>query len=71
MPVEPYDLTVGDVASLLHVHADTVRRWAHDGKLRSWLTPGGQRRFRRSDVEALLSPPVEPRHADRGTKAAS
>lgn len=56
MAQEPYDLTVSDVAELLQVHPDTVRRWAGAGALASWRTPGGQRRFRRSDVDALLAP---------------
>ncbi len=55
---QQYDLTVGEVADLLHVHPDTVRRWSTLGRLHSWTTPGGQRRYRRSDVEALL--PDEP-----------
>ena len=51
-----YDLTVSEAAALLGVHADTLRRWTAAGKVPSWLTPGGQRRYRRSDVEALLVP---------------
>lgn len=58
MPSAPYDLTVADAAELLRVHPDTIRRWAEAGDLHSWRTPGGQRRFRRSDVMALL--PAEP-----------
>ena len=34
---------------------DAVRQWADDGKLASFRTPGGQRRFRREDVEAFLT----------------
>jgi excisionase family DNA binding protein len=56
MAHDPYDLTVSDVADLLQVHPDTVRRWAAAGALASWRTPGGQRRFRRADVDALLAP---------------
>ena len=62
MANEPYDLTVGDVAEILQVHPDTVRRWSAAGDLRSWLTPGRQRRFRRSDVEALLATDPSPVH---------
>jgi excisionase family DNA binding protein len=53
VPDEPYDLSVGDVAAQLSIHEDTVRRWAAKGALRSWVTPGGRRRFRQSDVDAL------------------
>lgn len=59
---ERYELTVGDVAEMLHVHPDTIRRWSAQGAIKSWTTPGGQRRFRRSDIEALLAP-VEPSEA--------
>lgn len=59
---EVYDLNPVDAAELLGVHRDTVTRWADEGKLPCWVTPGGHRRFRRSDVEALLAPP-EPESA--------
>lgn len=35
------------------VHRATVARWAEDGLLRGFKTPGGQWRFRRVDVEAF------------------
>lgn len=50
-------LTTPEVAALARVSRETVARWAKDGILRTaMLLPGGQRRFRRSDVEALLDP---------------
>lgn len=49
-------LTVSEAAGLLQVSDGTVRRWANKGSLVSVRTPGNQRRFRRSDVEALLTP---------------
>ena len=54
MDGNPYTLRPVDAARLLGVHRDTVVRWADEGKLRCWWTPGGQRRFSRADVEALL-----------------
>lgn len=39
-----------------NVTVGTVRAWESAGKLTAIRTPGGQRRFRRSDVEALLTP---------------
>lgn len=49
-------LGVGAAAELLQVSTQTVRRWAESGDLVSIRTPGNQRRFRRSDVLALLQP---------------
>src|SRR5882672_10861971 len=47
-------LSVGAVASRAGVSADTVRLWEREGRLRAARTPGGQRRFREEDVDALL-----------------
>ena len=52
-------LTASDVAEALGVTDETVRQWAKSGKLRYVRLPSGQRRFQRSDVEAILVP-VEP-----------
>ena len=49
-------LTTGQVAELFGVTAQTVHAWTEAGKLPHFRTPGGQRRFRRSEVEALLEP---------------
>lgn len=43
-----------EVADLLRVHPMTVSKWAREGKLRSARTLGGHRRFRESEVRALL-----------------
>lgn len=43
------------VALLFGVDTQTVRRWADSGMLATQRTVGGHRRFRRADVEALLS----------------
>lgn len=48
-------LTPGEVASLFRVDPKTVTRWAAAGRLESITTPGGHRRFRKSEVDALLS----------------
>lgn len=52
---EPFDLSPADAGRLVGVHPETIKRWADRGKLPSFLTPGGHRRFRRSDVDALLA----------------
>jgi excisionase family DNA binding protein len=48
-------LTPAEVARLFRVDPKTVTRWATTGRLRSLRTPGGHRRFRESDVRALLA----------------
>lgn len=53
---EPFDLTSFDVARRLAIHVSTVAEWAEKGVLPFWRTPGGHRRFRRSDVERLAQP---------------
>lgn len=47
-------LTPAEVAALVFVDPKTVSRWARKGKIPSTRTPGGHRRFRRSDVQALM-----------------
>ena len=46
-------LTTGEVAALFAVTPETVAAWADSGKLASFRTPGGHRRFYRADVDAL------------------
>jgi excisionase family DNA binding protein len=46
-------LKVGEAAALLQVTSQTVIRWADAGALPCGRTPGGHRRFREDDVEAL------------------
>lgn len=47
-------LTPGEVAALFRVDPKTVTRWASAGRISSITTPGGHRRFRESEVRALL-----------------
>jgi excisionase family DNA binding protein len=47
-------LTPGEVATKFRVDPKTVTRWAAAGKISSIRTPGGHRRFRASEVQALL-----------------
>lgn len=49
-------LTPRQVAEMFGVTVTTVAEWADAGKLPHFRTPGGQRRFWREDVVALLQP---------------
>ncbi len=47
-------LTVREVTQLLHIHRNTVQRWADRGVIRAYrITSRGDRRFRREDVIQL------------------
>jgi len=48
-------LTPAEVAAMFRVDPKTVTRWAKAGKLSSIRTLGGHRRYRESEVKALLT----------------
>jgi excisionase family DNA binding protein len=48
-------LTISDVARLLNVHINTVRRWSNQGMLKGYrIGSRGDRRFRQEDVDSFL-----------------
>jgi excisionase family DNA binding protein len=67
-PVTPM-LTTSEVAAILNVHINTVRRWSNQGTLKAYqLGPRGDRRFRREDIEEFLA--VHRNHNGNGETAA-
>ena len=48
-------LTPAQVAALLSVSTETVNRWADEGKLVGFRTPGGRWRFPESSLRALFA----------------
>ena len=48
-------LTASQAARALGVSVSTVRRWSDSGALRGYRTPGGQRRFRREQLAAVIA----------------
>jgi excisionase family DNA binding protein len=53
-PEQEVLLTPAEVAKMFRVDPKTVTRWAKAGKLTAIRTLGGHRRYRRSEVQALL-----------------
>lgn len=54
-PEDPL-LTPDDAARRLAIGLRTLNRWAADGRVFAYRLPNGHRRFRTSDIEALLTP---------------
>jgi len=49
-------LTASDVARLLNVHINTLRRWSNKGIIKMYrIGPRGDRRFRREDIASFLT----------------
>jgi excisionase family DNA binding protein len=55
-------LPIGAAARLVGVGPDTLRRWADGGKVQSYQTAGGHRRFLRSSLEAMTRTPRRARY---------
>ena len=56
-PMLEFDIMLmpGEVARMLGVHVNTVRRWANRGILEAYsIGPRGDRRFRQRDIENFL-----------------
>ena len=49
-------LTTSDVARMLNVHINTVRRWSNQGILKTYrIGSCGDRRYREADIASFLS----------------
>ena len=47
-------LTLGQAARFLGVAQSTIRKWSDNGRVPAFYTPGGHRRYRRTDLETFL-----------------
>ena len=50
----PNLLSPGEVAELFRVDPKTVTRWAKAGKITAVRTLGGHRRYRQSEIQAII-----------------
>src|ERR1700693_3920933 len=53
--VAPGWLSLTEASKRLNVHPTTLREWADRGRIRTFRTPGGHRRFSGEDVDALAA----------------
>jgi excisionase family DNA binding protein len=58
-------MTLGQAAEYLGVAQSTIRKWSDLGRVPTFYTPGGHRRYRRRDLDAFLersgpAPPAGP-----------
>jgi excisionase family DNA binding protein len=51
---DPDWLTLGQAAKYLGVAQSTIRKWSDNGRVPAFYTPGGHRRYRRSDLDNFL-----------------
>jgi excisionase family DNA binding protein len=51
---QPEWLTLGQAARYLGVAQSTMRKWSDLGRVSAFYTPGGHRRYRRSDLDQFL-----------------
>jgi len=55
-PTDDEWLPLGEASRLLGVNADSLRRWADEGRVDVFTTPGGHRRFARRSLDRLMVP---------------
>ncbi|MGZ4412383.1 MAG: helix-turn-helix domain-containing protein [Gaiellaceae bacterium] len=54
VPGEAEWLPLGPAAKYLGVAQSTIRKWSDAGQVPAYTTPGGHRRYRRSDLDTFL-----------------
>lgn len=53
VPTSSTWLSLHEASKRLDIHPGTLREWSDKGRIRTFRTPGGHRRFSEADVEAL------------------
>jgi excisionase family DNA binding protein len=58
-------LTASELAHILNVHINTVRRWSNRGILKVYrIGPRGDRRFSKEDIESFLAQNTQVRYGN-------
>jgi excisionase family DNA binding protein len=57
-------LTVREAARIIGVSQPTLRKWTDDGRIPAFKTPGGHRRYLRSEVQEFQASREEERLGD-------
>ena len=52
--MQPEWLTLGQAATYIGVAQSTMRKWTDSGRVSSFKTPGGHRRYRRNELDQFL-----------------
>ncbi len=62
-------LSIREASQVLGVHIGTVREWADAGRLASYRTPGGHRRFKQADLQRFLTQRRQPGNSTPDARA--
>ncbi|MEE8193893.1 MAG: helix-turn-helix domain-containing protein [Dehalococcoidales bacterium] len=54
MPQEPL-LSISEASQMLGVSETALRQWTDEGKLKAFITPGGHRRYSRTELKRFMS----------------
>lgn len=47
-------VSIGEASLILGVSQATLRQWTNEGKVKAFITPGGHRRYKKSELEHLV-----------------
>jgi excisionase family DNA binding protein len=53
---QPDLISISEASQILGVNEATLRQWTDEGKLSAFITPGGHRRYSKSDLKKLTRP---------------
>ncbi|MDX9986580.1 MAG: helix-turn-helix domain-containing protein [Dehalococcoidales bacterium] len=53
-PIQDSWLSIGEACRILGVSEATLRQWTDDGQIKVFITPGGHRRYQRSQLDEFM-----------------